>query len=57
MTGNDSSPDDAVLLRRRAEEMALKNAAQSPETVDAMSPEEARLAMHELLVIYIYLGC
>ena len=55
MKDNDSSPDDAAILRRRAEDIALKNAPRPPDIIDAMSPEEARLAMHELLVHQIEL--
>lgn len=37
-------------LRRRAEEMIREKAAQSPEKIESMSPEETRQILHELLV-------
>ena len=61
----DSASDKAVAgqsggqagqsLRRRAEEMPREKAAQSPEDFDALSPEEARRALHELRVHQIEL--
>ncbi|MEI6810274.1 MAG: histidine kinase dimerization/phosphoacceptor domain -containing protein [bacterium] len=42
-------------LRRQAEEIAMKNAASSPENLNALSPEETRQTLHELHVHQIEL--
>jgi PAS domain S-box-containing protein len=48
---SSSAPD----LRRRAEKMALENAALSPECLTAMSPEATRQMLHNLRVHQIEL--
>ncbi|MDW7709655.1 MAG: histidine kinase [Deferrisomatales bacterium] len=48
-------PDGFTALRRRAEARARKGAAQPPENVAALSPEEARRTLHELRVHQIEL--
>ena len=57
---NRSEPADPLAisgqaLRWRAEDMVRKKAAQSPENIKAMSPEETRRILHELLVHQIQL--
>jgi PAS domain S-box-containing protein len=47
--------DSGQALRRRAEEMALRKAAQSPENLEALSPEATRKLLHELRVHQIEL--
>ena len=42
-------------LRQRAESVFLKNAAQSPENLDALSPEATQRTLHELRVQQIEL--
>ncbi len=42
-------------LRRQAEEIAREKAAQSPENLEALSPEETRQTLHELRVHQIEL--
>jgi PAS domain S-box-containing protein len=42
-------------LRREAEEIAMENAALSPESLNALSPEETRQTLHELRVHQIEL--
>jgi len=48
--GDAPSASPGQALRRRAEEFARENAAQSPEDPEAMSPEETRQTLHELRV-------
>ncbi|MBU1566057.1 MAG: response regulator [Proteobacteria bacterium] len=55
MTNNDTLCADERELRRRAEEIALQNAAQLPENKGPMSVEETRLVLHELRVHQIEL--
>ncbi|TSA45493.1 MAG: PAS domain S-box protein [Deltaproteobacteria bacterium] len=55
MAGKDNRPAQAVELRRRAEETARGTAAQSPEDLDAQSPEETRQTLLELRVHQIEL--
>ena len=50
MTSQDDRPGDAAGLRRRAEEMAWEKAAQAPEDLEALSPEQTRRTLHELRV-------
>jgi PAS domain S-box-containing protein len=47
--------DDFAKLRRQAEEMARERAAQSPEKIKALSPEETQQMFHELRVHQIEL--
>jgi len=42
-------------LRKRAEEMTRDKAAQSPENLEALSPDETRQMLHELRVHQIEL--
>jgi len=55
VAGKDNRPAQAVELRRRAEETARGTAAQSPEDLDAQSPEETRQTLLELRVHQIEL--
>ena len=55
MTGKDNRPEQAALLRWQAEEIARERAAQWPETIEALSPEETRRMLHELRVHQIEL--
>ncbi|MFH1983342.1 MAG: PAS domain-containing protein [Pseudomonadota bacterium] len=55
MTRKNNRPDDAVELRRRAEEIIREKAAQSPEDLEALSPEKMREMLHELRVHQIEL--
>jgi PAS domain S-box-containing protein len=55
MTSRDDRPEQAAELRRRAEEIAREKAAQSPEDLEALSPEETRQTLHELRVHQIEL--
>jgi len=58
-TDHDDSADPAAGsgqdLRRRAEEIAREKAAQSPENIEALSPEETRRTLEELRVHQIEL--
>ena len=51
----DEHPRSRQALRRQAEAMARKRAAQSPENLEALSPEETRHTLHELRVHQIEL--
>lgn len=55
MTSKGNLPDSAAELRKRAEEKARQNAAQAPEDLLALSPEESRRMLHELRVYQIEL--
>ena len=55
MASQNNRPGDAAELRRRAEEMARGKAAQAPEDLEALSPEETRRMLHELRVHQIEL--
>jgi PAS domain S-box-containing protein len=55
MTSRDDRPEQAAALRRRAEEIAREKAAQSPEDLEVLSPEETRQTLHELRVHQIEL--
>ena len=55
MAGRDSAPGDAAELRRRADEIARRGAAESPENIEALSPEATRRMLHELRVHQIEL--
>jgi PAS domain S-box-containing protein len=55
MASQNNRPDDAAELRRRAEEMARGKAAQAPENLAPLSPEETRRTLHELRVHQIEL--
>ncbi|MEI8188248.1 MAG: GAF domain-containing protein, partial [candidate division NC10 bacterium] len=63
MTNHPSNPDDAAdpmtgsgqALRRQAEKKARAQAAQRPEPLEALSPEDVRQALHELRVHQIEL--
>jgi len=55
VAGKDNRPAQAAELRRRAEETARGTAAQSPEDLDAQSPEETRQTLLELRVHQIEL--
>jgi two-component system cell cycle sensor histidine kinase/response regulator CckA len=55
VTSRDDRPEQAAELRRRAEEMSLKTAVQSPENLEALSPEETQQTIHELRVHQIEL--
>ena len=50
MTSKDNQLKHAAKLRRRAEEIARGKGALSPEDLEVMSPEKARLTLHELQV-------
>jgi hypothetical protein len=45
-----ASTDSGQAMRKRAEDMAEEQAAQIPENVAALSPEEVRQILHELRV-------
>lgn len=55
MTDKKTSLDRATRLRKRAEEVARKKAAQLPENIAVLSPEETRRALYELRVHQIEL--
>jgi PAS domain S-box-containing protein len=55
VTSMDDRPEQAAELRRRAEEMSGETAAQSPENLEALSPEETQQTIHELRVHQIEL--
>jgi PAS domain S-box-containing protein len=55
MKTKDNRPGDAAELRERAEEIAREKAAQSPEIIKALSPEETLQTIHELRVHQIEL--
>jgi PAS domain S-box-containing protein len=55
VTSRDDRPEQAAELRRRAEEMSLETAVQSPENLEALSPEETQQTIHELRVHQIEL--
>lgn len=55
MTREAGRPEHSTALRRRAEARARKSAAQPPENVAALSPEETRRTLHELRVHQIEL--
>jgi two-component system, chemotaxis family, sensor kinase Cph1 len=55
MTNETKPPDNAAKLRQQAEAIARQQAAQPPETLNALSLEEARQTLHELRVHQIEL--
>ena len=55
MKNKENQPEEAVDLRRRAEEMARENAAQSPQDFASLSPDEIQRMFHELRVHQIEL--
>ncbi|MCX5975407.1 MAG: PAS domain S-box protein [Coprothermobacterota bacterium] len=55
MTSKDNRPEEAAELRKKAEATARQNAAQSPENLEALSPEEMQRTLHELRVHQIEL--
>jgi two-component system, cell cycle sensor histidine kinase and response regulator CckA len=55
MTNMTFRSEPAPELRRRAEEIAREKAAQSPEDIEALSPDETRQTLHELRVYQIEL--
>ena len=55
MSGKDKSPGNDADLRRRAEEIARAKAIRSSESLEALSPEATRAALHELRVHQIEL--
>ncbi len=55
MTKKRPDPNAAANLRERAEQIAYSKAAQSPEALEALSPEAARQMVHELHVHQIEL--
>ena len=55
MENKDTRSSDAAELHRRADELARKKAAQSPENLAALSPEDTRRMLHELRVHQIEL--
>ena len=55
MTRRKTRSDRAAHLRRAAEEIAREKAAQSPDSAEALSPEETRRMLHELRVRQIEL--
>ncbi len=55
MKSQDDRPRPAAELRRQAEEMARKEAAQSSENLESRSPEGIRQTLHELRVHQIEL--
>ena len=55
MKNKDNRPGDAAELRKRAEEIARGKAAQPPENIETLSPEEIRQALHGLRVHQIEL--
>ena len=55
MTSENNRPPIDPDLRRRAEEVDQRSAAQSPEDIDSLSAEEIRRRFHELRVHQIEL--
>jgi len=55
MKSKDDRPEPAAELRRQAEEIARKEAAQSSEDLESLSPEGIRQTLHELRVHQIEL--
>ncbi|MFZ4441707.1 MAG: hypothetical protein ACOYOS_25150 [Syntrophales bacterium] len=55
MTEKKTPPNKAADMRKQAEEIARENAVQSPESLEAMSPEAIRQTLHELRVHQIEL--
>jgi PAS domain S-box-containing protein len=55
MKKKNNRPGDAAELRKQAEKIARERAAQSPENIEALSPEETRQLLHELRVQQIEL--
>ncbi len=55
MPSKDNRPQPGAELRRRAEAIALGKSAPSSENHEALSPEETRQTLHELLVHQIEL--
>ncbi len=55
MKSKDDRPEPAAELRRQAEEIARKEAAQSSEDLESLSPEGIRQKLHELRVHQIEL--
>ena len=55
MNSQDDRPGDAAELRRRAEDLDRRTAAQAPENLEALSSEEIRRTLHELRVHQIQL--
>ena len=55
MIGKDNSTVDVGSLRRQAEKIAREKAAQSPEDIESLSPDEIRQILHELRVHQIEL--
>jgi PAS domain S-box-containing protein len=55
MTSTDNCSGTSDAMRRRAEEMLREKVALSPEVGGVLSPDEARLALHELSVHQIEL--
>ncbi len=55
MTEKETCSGKAADLRRRAEEIAREKAAQSPEDLEVLSPEETRQTLHDLRVHQIEL--
>ena len=51
----EDHPPDATELRARAEAAFLRETAQTPESLEALSPEAARTLLHELRVHQIEL--
>lgn len=55
MSNRDDTVEKAVKLRWRAEEIARREGAPSPEELESLSPEEMRQTIHELRVHQIEL--
>jgi PAS domain S-box-containing protein len=55
MTSKEKRSEDAAKLRRQAETIARGKAANTPENLEALSPEETRQMLHELRVHQIEL--
>ena len=55
MTSTDNRPADVAEMRWRAEEIAREKAAQPPEELWALSPEDTRRTLHDLRVHQIEL--
>ena len=55
MTKKKTRSDQTADLRRQAEELARAKAAQAPEDLETLSPEETRQMLHELRVHQIEL--
>src|SRR5512143_1299731 len=55
MTNKGDRPEPAAALRWQAEEIARKEAAQSSEDLEFLSPEDIRQTLHELQVHQIEL--